>query len=554
MATDTDDGTDAELAEPIPTGTALGAYSITRRVGSGGMAVLYAAQHQSLGKRVAIKVLHASHAQRPEVARRFAREGEAAARLSHPNVVEVFDVGTHPKVGPYLVMEFLDGEDLGRHLARRGRLSVEEIADLMVPVLSAIVAAHAAGVVHRDLKPDNIFLCTKRGRTTPKVVDFGISKFDGASYPPLTTALTQSRVLLGTPSYMSPEQARGERHIDGRTDQFSLGVILFECATGRRPFEAESLYGILTAIVEKTPERPTKLAPLPLELEKLIMRALAKRPEERFTTTREFGRALLQFASPNTRLNYASDFDGSEAAPNAPDAVPRPLRESSLNARLPVYVRVLLRPAVVGTLGMLALAGVAVVIMEGRFGRGSKGPAGHAQMAPGIATIPANKARLPPVVASEAEALRAASATATYSLNVVVSPPHAQISLDGKALAIGSFTAEMLSDGRTHQLSASATGYDDWSVRFQDALAPQRVVLKRSALLAVPAERPTLGQPTLSSRGPSTRDRPAAAKPTTPRPAPPTDARPPSSPSLAPGSDVAPKKPASIDTSDPYAD
>ena len=569
MATATDDGSDTELVDvQLPAGSKLGAYCITRRVGSGGMAVVYAAQHQSLGKNVAIKILQGSLRKRPAVARRFLREGEAAARLSHPNVVEVFDVGTHDVVGPYLVMEFLDGEDLGRHLARRRRLPVQEIADLMIPVLSGVVAAHAARIVHRDLKPDNIFLCSRRGRITPKVVDFGVSKLDEAS-PQLATALTESRVLIGTPSYMSPEQARGDRHVDHRTDQFSLGVILYECATGKRPFVGDSLYGVLTAIVEKAPARPSKVVSLPVEFERLIMRALSKRPDDRFASTRELGRALLGFASANTQANYGADFAEPDPTSDAPDSGHPPLDVSLAGepARVDAPVRVRsgfrdpMRLLLLGGLGALVLGALVLSRHEVDVGWSNREPSkvdGAPQAAPlapaAIEAQPNGSVTAGP--ASTAQANPPAS-SAAHTLQVVVSPAHALITLDGRAVAVGSFTADILSDGREHQLSASAPGYEDWSVRFESSLPVQHVALKRRAAVNAQLGSASVRQPVPSARKNAPR---VQTKQANVLPAAPAAEKSEQPAVVAPGGKIevasdkkpAPKGPLRIDTSDPY--
>lgn len=290
----------------LPAGTVLGDYQIVRSVGSGGMAVVYEGRHRTLNKRVAIKVLDSGHSgTKADLAKRFLREAENAARLSHRHVVDVSNVGVANGL-PYLIMEFLEGEDLGKYLENRGKLSVEAAADLIIPVVCAIGAAHEAGIIHRDLKPQNIFLCTTRNsdEPTPKVVDFGISKLLDSQ----TMQLTGSNAILGTPFYMSPEQAMEAKNVDGRTDQFSLGVILYECVTGRRPFEGDSLFTVLTAIVHLDHNPPSTLTyPMDPKFEALVDRALQKKPDARFASMQEFGRELLRFASLRIQMLYASE-------------------------------------------------------------------------------------------------------------------------------------------------------------------------------------------------------------------------------------------------------
>ena len=190
-------------------------YEIGSLLGEGGMGSVWKATHLKLQKPVVIKTLRPEHARSDTTRARFVREGEAASRIRHPNVVEIFDVAEF-EGSPYLVMEFLEGEDLRALLRRRGALSLDAIVEVMLPVCNAVAAAHDAGVVHRDLKPENIFLSrTRDGALIPKVLDFGISRIDDGAL----SNQTNTGALLGTPRYMSPEQARGERGIDARSDQ-----------------------------------------------------------------------------------------------------------------------------------------------------------------------------------------------------------------------------------------------------------------------------------------------------------------------------------------------
>jgi len=273
----------------------FGRYRVVRQIGRGGMGAVYEAVHLDLEKRVALKVLLPSTAPQAEVVARFEREARAAARVRHPNVVDVSDVGVEAGVA-WLVMEHLEGEDLSRLLRREGALPLARVAELMLPVLGAVEAAHSLGVVHRDLKPENIFLARMGdGTIIPKVLDFGISKMAPTGGGP---ALTSTGIMMGTPCYMSPEQAQSSRGVDGRSDQFSLGVILYECATGRRPFEGETFFSILTAIVEGRYVRPRELCPgLPERFEAMVVRALERSPDARFPSVAALAEELRACSS-----------------------------------------------------------------------------------------------------------------------------------------------------------------------------------------------------------------------------------------------------------------
>jgi eukaryotic-like serine/threonine-protein kinase len=299
-------------------GAVLGRHRLTRLLGEGGMGLVYEGTHQELGRRAAIKTLHERYARSADVRQRFLREGQAASQVRHPNVVHIYDVGVEGDQ-PYLVMEFLEGSDLGRFITREGRLSTKRTADLLLPVIAAVAAAHDLGVVHRDLKPENIFLSSERGGIKPKVLDFGISKLMNRDE---AAPLTGTGAFLGTPHYMSPEQAQGAKHLDHRSDQYSLGVILYQCTTGRRPVDEPSLYALIQRIVRGEFPPPRQLAPdLPAAFEAVILRAMARDPAERFPSTRALGRALLEFASERIRSHHADEFIVDPHAPTSADGV-----------------------------------------------------------------------------------------------------------------------------------------------------------------------------------------------------------------------------------------
>jgi len=272
-------------------GTVLeGAYRITRLLGEGGMGAVYEGVQLRLNKRVAIKLMARDLAANREALARFHREAEITSHLGHPHLVTVIDFGQAESGEPYLVMEYLDGEDLDHRLRRVGRLSIETTVHVIRQVASALNAAHDQGVVHRDLKPGNVFLVQIPGEPDfVKVLDFGISKMKAAR-----TQLTSASAVMGTPNYMSPEQATGMiDDIDHRADQWALACIAWEMLLGRCPFVADETAALLYQIINLDPHPlATRVPGLPPAVETALRRALRKKPAERFSSMREFSREL----------------------------------------------------------------------------------------------------------------------------------------------------------------------------------------------------------------------------------------------------------------------
>ena len=292
-------------------GDLVGRYEIVREIGRGGMCRVYAAVHRDLQKAVAVKTLNAEFLDRPDVVERFVREGRAASRIRHRHVVDVVDVGEQDGV-VYLAMEFLEGEDLSQRIKRGGPLAPREAADLMLPVLAAIAEAHRAGVVHRDLKPGNIFLCVdRRGAVEPKVLDFGISKLRDD----VGEHRTSTEAMLGTPAYMAPEQIERSRDVTAATDVYALGVILYQCLTGKLPFRGGNVYETLNLVLLGSFAPPLALRPeLPPALDAAVLRAMARAPAGRFESVDAMGAALLPFASDLARAQWAPVFGEAPAA------------------------------------------------------------------------------------------------------------------------------------------------------------------------------------------------------------------------------------------------
>jgi serine/threonine-protein kinase len=291
-------------------------YAVERLLGEGGMGRVYLAQHKRiLQKRVAIKVLHGEFASNEQVLARFQREAEAAAAVSHPNVVTVLDVDVTPRGMPYMVCEYLEGVDLSDHLKEVKRLDVPDAIAIARQLCRGLGAAHARGVIHRDLKPANVFLVGDFSKGAParlfaKVLDFGLSRFhvSGAEQN-----LTKTGFIMGTPSYMAPEQARGQK-VDHRADIYGLGTILYTVLTGRPPFQEETPQATILTLLSAEPPRPRSLVPtIPPHVELMIERAMAKNPDERFRDMADFEAALDGL--PNLRLAPESGAPTALAAP-----------------------------------------------------------------------------------------------------------------------------------------------------------------------------------------------------------------------------------------------
>jgi serine/threonine-protein kinase len=280
-----------------------GKYELVRVLGIGGMGAVVAARHAKLGQSFALKFLLAEATRQPEALARFAREGRAAAALRSEHVARVTDLGALPTGEPYLVLEYLHGTDLNRLVETEGRLAPERAVDFVLQALEALAEAHANGIIHRDLKPANLFLTTRvDGGPLVKILDFGISKLVADS-----ERITASSTVMGSPHYMSPEQIKSVKNVDARTDVWAVGVILYELVTGKLPFDADSMPGIVAAIVTEPPTPPTAHVPdLPRDLEAVILACLEKDRNKRVRDVAELAERLAPFASAAGRGDVES--------------------------------------------------------------------------------------------------------------------------------------------------------------------------------------------------------------------------------------------------------
>ena len=280
-------------------GLRIGNYVVSARIGTGGNGAVYLAEHPGIGKKVAVKVLLPQHSQRPDLVARFFNEARAAASLSHPAFVDVFDFGTLPDGAAYLVMDFLDGESLGARIERVAPFEAEIVIELGRQLAAGMAAAHDKNIIHRDLKPENIFLTSDPelpfGERI-RILDFGTAKL---TEPGRSDVRTSTFAVMGTPSYMSPEQCRGAGQVDQRADIYSVGCVLYQMATGRPPIDLIGVGEIMAAHLYAPVPEPTSINPaVPPALAAVIMRTLAKDPAARFATMKELGAALAAVELP----------------------------------------------------------------------------------------------------------------------------------------------------------------------------------------------------------------------------------------------------------------
>ncbi len=291
------------------------------------MGTVYLAEHALLGRRAAIKLLHPRYSHDASSVERFFNEARAATSIADPGIVQIFDFGYHETTA-YIVMEFLQGESLGTRLARLGRLPAGDVLRLARQLALSLFATHQRGVIHRDLKPDNIFIvgdAEVAGGERTKILDFGIAKLTDDDRDRIRT---QTGMMMGTPTYMSPEQCRGLGQLDHRADIYSLGCVIFHLLTGRVPFEAAGTGDLIVAHLQETPPAPSQLVPLTPAVDALVARCLAKSPGDRFATMRALAAALddaLRVMAPTgidlARLTPMPAM--SPAAPTIRDPAPR---------------------------------------------------------------------------------------------------------------------------------------------------------------------------------------------------------------------------------------
>ena len=402
-------------------GTLIGkSVRLVRLLGQGGMGSVWVAEHLGLHTQVAVKLISADVAESEEAVTRFQREATAAAQLKSPHVVQVFDHGVTDEGVPYIVMELLEGEDLGKRLERCGALPISEVVEIVAQVCKALARAHARGVIHRDIKPDNVFLVDSDGELLVKVLDFGIAKRTEDS----GLGMTSTGTMMGTPYYMSPEQVMSSKAVDQRSDLWSVAVVAYHALTGALPFFAETLGALCVSINTAIHTAPTRQrADLPPALDDWFRKALARDPEHRFASAKELSQSFAQAAGEARPA--APSFAGT-----GPDtialAAPRPapaqtLQGASVTAKTAVAPPRTLLFAGAGALFLLLGIGGALVVKLA-VSAPAKAPS-EAVVAPEAAAPPPAPPVPTPAASPSASVSAAASASASATPKPSEKPP-----------------------------------------------------------------------------------------------------------------------------------
>jgi serine/threonine protein kinase len=443
------------LGGDIARGTMVGEFRIEATLGSGGMATVYSAVQPLIGKRAAIKVMSRNLCVDPPSVARFIQEARAVNQIGHPNIVDAFAFGTLPDGRSYMVMEWLPGETLAARL-RSGPLGLGEAIAIIFQICDGLAAAHDKGIVHRDLKPENVFLVPVRNRRLlVKLLDFGIAKLRGPQHDP-NVSYTQPGKTIGTPRYMSPEQARG-KEVDYRADVYALGVTAYEMFTGRPPFLADEAIDVMHQHVHALPPAPSLSRPdLPLQIERLLLQMLEKKPDKRPTLMQVEARLAdvrdaLRAAGPEHAISGEVLPDGRDPTPNKHIVTPRPVNATDSLRATP-------SPSPSLSRGRKLFVGALLVAIPLGLTVGLK-LAAHRE--PTTATETATTATEKPVVESRkgtrAPAPVAAEKSRAATLALTVNVPNASVRLDGELLAEstpgGLFTIDKPG---THELVVSA--------------------------------------------------------------------------------------------------
>jgi serine/threonine-protein kinase len=417
--------------------TLSGRYLVTRKVGQGGMGAVYEATHTLIGKRVAVKVLLEKYAQREAIVKRLKQEAQLASSIGNEHIIDITDFGNTEDGRTFVVMEFLEGESMAECLGREPKMAEQRILRIASQCASALAAAHAKGVVHRDIKPENVFLLKRKDQDFVKVVDFGISKsLRQSDTDEEAVRLTQTGMVLGTPLYMSPEQARGDEDLDARVDIYALGIIMYEAASGRVPFSGNNYLSVISQVLNEEPKSLREIRPeLSDEFEAIVLRAIAKDRKDRYADANEM------LADLNAVLD-----DPTHSTERARITGPR-----RLLPRAPKIPRI---AWAIGGAGLVA-AGVAIAVAVLMGSKAKK--AMHQQPVVAVAAD-AGVGAVPPAI----DAGPAEPAVETIKFRIITVPPNAEVYRESEF--VGKSPTSPLSfvkNNKEVKITAQLPGYDD---------------------------------------------------------------------------------------------
>jgi serine/threonine-protein kinase len=471
-------------------GTRLGNYTVTAKIGEGGMGTVYLAEHAMLGRRAAIKVLLPQLSNHRDTVARFFNEARAATAIRHPSIVEIFDFGYLPAGSAYLAMEFLDGESLAARRGRLGRFEPARAMALVRQIAGALAAAHERGIIHRDLKPDNVFVVADPevpGGERIKILDFGIAKLASG---PADSSRTQTGTVLGTPTYIAPEQCRGAGEVDARADLYALGCVFYELVCGRPPFVIDGSGEMIAHHLYFEPEPPRGHEPsIPEGIERLILWLLRKQPDARPQSARELIEAIDRLGSVPDAVARASQ------PPQPPIAAAWfasvPAQPTTLSAATGVAAPRAARPRrwlIPAVATATASAGIAIVVAV------TGGTADRASPAPAAALAPA------PVIAQPAKPVE----PAYVQLTLDSEPRGADVLVDGVRIGATPLDDRVAAGAATRVYAIVLEGYEPSVVTLGTARdSGQRVALKKKTAPppAPPPQPPTAPPPSLGDRG-----------------------------------------------------
>jgi len=445
-----------------------GKYNVVRVIGEGGMGTVYEVKHLSLEKKFAMKLLHPALSKDQETLIRFKREAKAAAQLGHGNIVTVTDIDEDEEGTPFMIMELLEGENLCDRLIRQKKLPIKEGIDIMLQVLVALNETHSKGIIHRDLKPENIFLVKFGGRDDwVKILDFGLVKFKET---PQGTSLTKKGMILGTPFYMAPEQFQKGALIDGRTDLYACGVILYRIFTGKLPFESPTIPGLIYAILNNDPIHPCDIQPdIPRQLGDIIVKSMAKKIDERFQNALEMAKIIAPFSS-GTLSGIQNYIQTNVEIPSE-----RKIDSSVLAPDSSIIIRRIFSPRRAILFSLLFLFSTFIIGGGIYFFLQKKGNDRVKEVSSHVTTM-----NLINIRKHLLENMGESSEIEMIPLSISVLPEKASIFFDGMDVNQNPYMAFMKKDGSEHVIEAKMEGYENYFEKVKlDREIKREIVLKK---------------------------------------------------------------------------